>query len=295
MLMNRWIWAAGAVLLLAPLQVRAAEPVPALDGNCPVCLVEMDRQVQGDSSFRSTYDGQTYWFPSAKMKDMFDENPSKYVPVLRGNCTVCKVESNKDVPGKVEHHLIHNGRLYLFPSPKQQSMFEANPAKYADADLALGGKCPVCLVKAGKIVPGKAAYFSIYDGSRYLFPTPEQKKAFDADPAAFAPALGGKCAVCKVESNKDVPGTAAYHYVYNGRLYLFPSAGTAEKFRANPAKYADADLALGGDCVVCKVDMGRKVPGRSDWTLDWRGERYLFAGREQLEKFRANPTKYEIR
>lgn len=272
----------------------ATDPEPALDGYCPVCLVKMDKLVKGDEKFSSVFDGKTYLFPSVEQKRMFDANPGAYAPVLGGECTVCKVEKGKRVAGKANFHTVHDGRLFLFPGEKQQKMFERDPHKYLDADLALDGACPVCLVKSDKIVPGKLEYASVYDGQRYLFPGPDQQRMFDAEPAAFIPAMRGKCTVCKIEKNKDVPGKAEYHLTHNGRLYLFPSQKQLTMFKANPSRYADADVALDGYCSVCKVEMGKDVKGNPDFAIDYNGKRYLFPGSKQLGMFKTNPMKYAV-
>lgn len=276
-----------------PAKTASAEQAePGLDGNCPVCLVKMDKLVEGETKLSSVYDATTYLFPGAKQKEMFDADPAAFVPALGGDCVVCKVEMGKDVPGDPKFRTVHDGRLFLFPSEKQQKMFAANPGKYADADLALDGNCAVCLVKADKQVPGDAKFASIHDGKRYLFPGEDQKKMFDANPAAFVPAMGGNCAVCKVEMGKDVAGKDEFYTTHNGRLYLFPSAKQQKMFTDNPAKYANADVALGGNCVVCKVEMNKDVQGTDEHAVDYDGTRYLFPSEKQLGMFLANPQRY---
>lgn len=157
---------------------------------------------------------------------------------------------------------------------------------------ALDGYCAVSIVKMDKLVKGNPAYASTYDGKKYLFPSGEAKEMFDENPAAFAPAMGGNCVVCKVEMKKDVPGKPEIHLVHNGRLYLFPSEEQLKMFKAKPEKYADADVALGGYCSVCKVDMKKDVKGKPEFAIDYHAVRYLFPAKEQLEKFKANPQKY---
>jgi len=159
-------------------------------------------------------------------------------------------------------------------------------------ETALSGYCPVCIVKMDKLVKGDPAYSSVYDGRKYLFPSDEQKTMFDANPAAFAPAMGGNCVVCKVEMKKDVPGKPEFHLVHSGRLYLFPSEEQLKMFKDKPEKYADADVALDGNCVVCKVDLKKDVKGTPELAVDYHAMRYLFPAKEQLEKFKANPQKY---
>jgi YHS domain-containing protein len=282
----------SVVVLGASVSASAVDLPVAMDGKCPVCLVKMDKVVEGKAEYASDYDGKTYRFPSAKQKKMFDADPAKFVPALGGDCAVCLVEMGRRVAGKPEHALVHDGRLFLFPERKQLDMFKRNPAKYANADLALGGDCPVCLVKMNKVVKGDPQFAAIHDGLRYLFPSPDQKKMFERDPAGFTPALGGDCVVCKVEMNKAVPGKAEFQTVHNGRLYLFPGQKQLDVFKKNPSKYADADLALGGNCVVCKVEMNKDVAGKDRFAVDYQGKRYLFPSPKQREMFLGNPAKY---
>ena len=117
---------------------------------------------------------------------------------------------------------------------------------------------------------------------------------FDANPAAFVPAMHGKCTVCKVEKKKDVLGKAEFHLNHNGRLYLFPAEKQLTMFKANPNRYADADVAMNGYCSVCKVEKGKDVRGKPAFAADYKGKHYLFPGQKQLDMFHNNPTKYAV-
>jgi YHS domain-containing protein len=282
----------SVVLLGISVSARAANLPIALDGKCAVCLVNMNKLVDGKADLASDYDGKTYRFPSAEQKRMFDADPAQFVPALGGDCVVCLVEMGERVAGRPEHALVHDGRLFLFPEQKQLDMFKKNPAKYANADLALEGDCPVCLVKMNKVVKGVATYASYHDGLRYQFPSPDQQKMFEKNPTAFTPALGGDCVVCKVEMNQDVKGNAEFQTVHNGRLYLFPGQEQLAMFKKNPDKYADADLALGGKCAVCKVEMNKDVAGNAELAVDYQGKRYLFPDTKTRGMFLSNPGKY---
>ncbi len=166
---------------------RSTQAAPlALQGYCPVCVVEMKKWVPGKPEHSVVYDGHTYLFPGEEQKRMFEADPSKYTPALHGDCVVCAVEMKKRVPGSVNFGQFHGGRLFLFPGEAQRKMFTANPGKYADADLALGGKCAVCRVEMKQDMPGKPEYTVHYQGLRYLFPGPEQKKMFQANPGKYA-------------------------------------------------------------------------------------------------------------
>jgi YHS domain-containing protein len=106
---------------------------PALGGKCTVCQVEMGKDVEGTVHFAAIHQGRLFLFPGDEQKQMFLKNPSKYAGVdlaADGKCTVCRVEMQKDVQGKPEFAVIHNGLRYRFPSEEQRQMFIANPSKY---------------------------------------------------------------------------------------------------------------------------------------------------------------------
>jgi len=157
-----------------------------LNGYCPVCIIEMKKWMKGNPLFASRFDGKIYYFPSAQIKAKFDANPAKYVPALGGDCTVCLAKMGKRMPGSVQQAAFHQNRLYLFPSEQQKKMFLAEPAKFANVDLALGGLCSVCKIEMKKDVPGKPEYTVIYQGMRYQFPGEQQMKMFQANPAKYA-------------------------------------------------------------------------------------------------------------
>ncbi len=166
----------------------AAGTAVALEGYCPVCVMEMKKWVPGNAQFAVRYDGKVYYFPGEKQKQMFLANPAKYVPALGGDCVVCLSKMHKRVPGNIRYAAFYHGRLYLFPSEEQRAMFREHPAQYADADLALGGNCVVCMVDMNQQVPGKPEYTAIYHGMRYQFPGEEQMKKFLASPEKYAAA-----------------------------------------------------------------------------------------------------------
>ncbi len=165
---------------------RSGQAAPvALEGYCPVSVIEMRKWVKGDPAHRSEHDGLTYLFADAQGKQMFDANPAKYVPALGGDCVVALVEMGQRVPGNIRHASIHEGRLFLFSDAKGHKMFRGEPAKYADADLAYGGNCVVCRVDMQRDMPGKPELTVVHKGLRYLFPSEDQRDAFLANPAEY--------------------------------------------------------------------------------------------------------------
>ncbi len=224
------------VLMMSSIGVAQTSPQAALDGLCPVCLVEMGKNVQGDPAYSVEKDGRIYLFPGEDQKAMFQKNPEKYIPAARGDCAVCEVEMRQKVAGDPRFFSSFDERLFLFPSEKQKQMFDANPEKYREAALALDGLCPVCLA-GGKKVEGKREFQTWYDGMLYRFPSKEVKQTFIENPEKYVPVADGSCVVCQVEMDKEIPGSAQSSLIVDDRIYLFAGRDQMEMFRKNPSKY----------------------------------------------------------
>lgn len=281
---------ATLAVVLIPLAANAVEP--ALGGNCPVCLVETAKVVPGSDKHAVTFDRQVYYFPSDKEKKMFAANPAKYAPALGGDCVVCRVNMGVRMPGKAEFAVIHDKRAYLFPSAKERDVFKADPKKYESVDLGEEGYCSVCALMTKKWVAGKPEIVSVYDGMRYYFPSADEKKAFDADPAKYVPALDGDCVVCLKDAGKRVAGLPKFSATHDGRLYLFPDEGAQKKFLADPKKYATVDVAMGGNCPVCAKMMKKEMPGKAEFASVYKGMRYLFPSAKERTMFDADPASF---
>ena len=281
---------ATLAVALIPLAANAVEP--ALGGNCPVCLVETAKLVPGSDKHAVTFDRQVYYFPSDKEKAVFAANPAQYAPALGGDCVVCRVNMGVRMPGKAEFAVIHDKRAFLFPSAKERDVFKTDPKKYESADIAEGGYCSVCAVMAKKWVAGKPESVSVYDGMRYYFPGADEKKAFDADPAKYTPALDGDCVVCLKDAGKRVAGQPKFSAMHDGRIYLFPDEGAQKKFLADPKKYATVDVTMGGNCAVCAKMMKKEMPGKAEFASVYKGMRYLFPSAKERTMFDADPASF---
>lgn len=186
---------AGSSVKTAPpagSEQRAPRQAPvALEGYCPVSVVEMKKWVKGVPAYHAVYDGRTYLFANEKGKQMFEASPAKYVPALGGDCVVALVKMGKRIPGSIHRSAFHDGRLFLFSDEDGKKMFLADPATYAKADLALDGQCPVCRVNMGQSVPGKPEIAAFYKGFRYLFPADGQRRMFLESPEKYVLEAGG--------------------------------------------------------------------------------------------------------
>ena len=199
---RRWAFAIPIAVFIASLPFAvhgqsgtSSEPVRrpssgqaplALDGYCPVCILKMKKWVKGSPQFASQFDGKVYLFPGAEPKQAFDANPISLAPVLGGDCVVAWKKMGKRVPGSVRFAAIQNGRLYLMSSEQAKQEFLEHYDQYIDADVVMGGKCPVCRIEMGKDVMGKPEFAAVHKGFQYRFPSAEQRDLFLANPSKYA-------------------------------------------------------------------------------------------------------------
>lgn len=158
--------------------------------------------------------------------------------------------------------------------------------------LGLEGFCPVCVVEMKQWIKGKPSIQLTHDGKTYYFPGEKQRDMFVANPAKYAPSLGGDCSVCLTDMKQRMAGSVQFSALHKGRLFLFPNQDIKAKFLKDPAKYANADLAFGGDCAVCRTEMKQKVAGKTDFAALHKGKRYLFPSEDQRKMFFVDPDKY---
>ena len=144
---------ASLLVILADAKQLAAQ-TKAMQGFCPVTILDTGEWKKGQTELKSTYDNRTYYFVDSESKEKFDQNPPKYVPALGGDCTICLVNVGKRIAGNVFHSVKHKGRLFLFPQDRTKKAFKENPEKFEKADLAFNGDCPVNR-KGGKKEAGK--------------------------------------------------------------------------------------------------------------------------------------------
>jgi YHS domain-containing protein len=197
-----------------------------------------------------------------------------------------------------------SARLTPAPTPKPADSTAKKdksnePRKDEDAEdilltsePAMGGYCPVTLKQKGLWVRGRYDDFAQVDNLVFLTAGPEQREAFDADPAQFVPALGGNCVVSLVDRGEKARGSVFHASQYQGRFYLFADAESKATFNAGPARYATIDMAEGGACVVTLAETGESRPGFAEFAVWYNGLLYRFASAEQKAKFAATPDKY---
>ena len=110
--------------------------VPALNGDCIVCLENAGKRVPGNVRHAAMHNGRLYLFPSDKEKQVFGRSPEAFDKTdlaVDGECIVCLVKAKKHVSGVAEHTVMHGGMRYLFPSDAEAKMFEADPKQFLTA------------------------------------------------------------------------------------------------------------------------------------------------------------------
>ena len=115
------------------MDIPNGNPPVALDGYCPVQLVEKNRWVLGNRRWGLRHEGRTYLFAGPDEKRRFNESPDEYAPVMSGNDVVKLVDSGQTAFGQREHGARFMGRMYLFSDETSFQRFEANPKRYIGA------------------------------------------------------------------------------------------------------------------------------------------------------------------
>lgn len=85
--------------------------------------------------------------------------------------------------------------------------------------LALRGHDPVAYFTAGKPTPGKAELTEKFEGATYRFSSAANQALFKSNPAKYAPAYGGHCAM-GASLGKKLDGNPAIWRIVDNRLYL---------------------------------------------------------------------------
>lgn len=100
-------------------------------------------------------------------------------------------------------------------------------------DWALDGMDPVAYGSEGAAVPGRPDIVTLWRGQSWHFATEQNRASFEADPKAYAPALGGLCVVALSEGRSE-PGNPRYFAVIGKRTYLMRSEAARARFMADP-------------------------------------------------------------
>lgn len=85
--------------------------------------------------------------------------------------------------------------------------------------LAIRGYDPVAYFTVGKPIAGNPQFTAQHDGATYRFASAANRDAFAEEPAKYAPAFGGFCAMGAV-FEKKLDGDPNLWRIVDGKLYL---------------------------------------------------------------------------
>ncbi len=107
------------------------QPKFAMDGFCPVTLVEQMKWQKGDPQWGAVHQGQVYLFSSQLEQQKFLADPNRFSPVMSGIDPVAYLGSGQVVPGDRRFGLTYQGTLYLFSSEESLQQFWNEPQRYS--------------------------------------------------------------------------------------------------------------------------------------------------------------------
>lgn len=99
--------------------------------------------------------------------------------------------------------------------------------------VGLHGYDPVAYFTVGKPIVGSDKFEAAYEGVRYRFSSAENRDAFTKEPAKYAPAYGGFCAM-GASLGKKFDGDPNYWKIVNGKLYVNVNADADKVWKENP-------------------------------------------------------------
>jgi protein disulfide-isomerase len=123
--------ASNQVATVAAVQLPPECPPLALDGYCPVTLVEKRAWTAGDVRWGAIHHGRTYLFCGEAEQKQFLSNPEHYSPILSGDDPVVATDEGRSIPGDRRYGVFFGDRVYLFHNENSLQTFSAQPARYA--------------------------------------------------------------------------------------------------------------------------------------------------------------------
>lgn len=118
--------------------------------------------------------------------------------------------------------------------------------------LGLDGFSPVILLEERQWIEGNKSFISEYQGIVYHLQSEAEKRAFDSDPARYAPQLLECDPVEMYFSDKAIRGSTQFGAYFDGRLYLFVNQDNRSTFKKNPLKFTETKHVLEVNDIVVR-------------------------------------------
>ncbi|MFD1883021.1 YHS domain-containing (seleno)protein [Paracoccus pacificus] len=100
-------------------------------------------------------------------------------------------------------------------------------------DWALDGIDPVTYHSMNRAVPGRSDISTQWAGESWHFADEANRAAFEANPRAYVPAMGGYCVVALSEGRME-PGNPRLFVMIGDRVYLTRTPENQDRLQANP-------------------------------------------------------------
>jgi protein disulfide-isomerase len=114
----------------APSSTAPQEQQVAMEGFCPVSVVDEGKWTPGEKAWGVVHMGQVFLFASEAAQKKFLADPFRYAPVLTGMDVVRFFEGQVAVAGTREWSCTYNNRTYLFADQESYNRFYANCDRY---------------------------------------------------------------------------------------------------------------------------------------------------------------------
>jgi YHS domain-containing protein len=102
---------------------------------------------------------------------------------------------------------------------------------------AISGYSPVQLCESEHWLRGDDKISCDYHGHTYLFTSEAERQKFMSNPQKYTPGFNGNDPVL-AHDHQFFPGSVQHSALWQGRLYLFASSETLQRFRKQPTMYA---------------------------------------------------------
>lgn len=266
-----------------PSEFENLELPVALSGFSAVVLHRNQEWQMGTPHFQLIFDGQIYWFTSAREREIFAAAPLEYAPVLSGDCIVTFAEAGQRVQGQLQHGLLHAGRTYLFHSAEQLRRFQDNPSHYAESDLAHAGTCIVSQIDSGRELKGMPETTAMVNGLRYRFLGDYQRRLFASNMQRYGVQ---RQLLVPLKGNAPLASTS---------VTADPETKDVEAKQLNPDSEDEPNqptFMIDGYCPVTFITRGVWVRGSYQFETEFHGKSYLFVSGKEQQQFDSDPSKF---
>lgn len=110
--------------------------------------------------------------------------------------------------------------------------------------IGLGGHSPVALFNWRRWKKGQPALKASHQGILYRFCDREELETFQTNPEKYAPQLLGCDPLVLFETDRAIAGSTRFGAYFKGRLFLFVSSATRDRFQEKPEQYSRYEHAL---------------------------------------------------